>query len=767
MKFKVTLQKKQNHTELVSCVGWSSSDELFSAADDHLILKWSANSDDTTQITKLSKEVFPTDLHWFPANAGGKRLASDLFVLASTDGKFHLISKSGRVEKSVEAHRGAVLMARWSHDGTALVTVGEDGQVKIWSRSGMLRSTLSQLETPVYGVAWSPDSDHVLYTNDKQMVIKPLQPSMKPIIWKAHENLILKVDWSPVNNLIISGSEDRRYKVWDSFGRLIYSSQPHDYPITSVSWSSDGQLFAIGSFDTLRLCDKAGWSHSLEKVPTGSVLNISWTSDGTQLAGACGGGQVLLAQIIDRRLEWRNLEVLVQDESQIDVRDLASNFAEKLEFSQRIVKVCLGWGHLVVTTPTQCYIYKSSSWNTPAVFDLRDSSVFLIELAEKHFLLIDNTGLLIYSYEGRPVSSPKLPGLRPNVISSKCVSLSNDTLAVQDQKDEKIIHIFDALSGKEMGDSSKIKHHIEIIDVALDLHGPSTQRHLAFVDKNKELYLARINSHTSANRIAKLGTMVSSMCWSDCCNILATVQDTKQTTWFHPAVAFVDKDILAQTCSERDITEFGRNPEVVSFIGNHCRLRRMDGAWVSSDVSPYPSVLHQHAQAGRWEEAVRLCRFVKDGTVWACLAAMATVARDLNTAEIAYAAIHEVSKVEYLASMKDIPSVEGRNAAWALFSHQPNEAERILIQAGLVYRAIELNMQLHNWTRALKLAIQYKTHVDTVVAYRQKYLTEFGKKESNKTFIQCAAQTEIHWDTIQVKIEAELEKERQRAGARS
>ena len=36
-----------------------------------------------------------------------------------------------------------------------------------------------------------------------------------------------------------------------------------------------------------------------------------------------------------------------------------------------------------MTTPTQCYIYKSSSWNTPAVFDLRDSSVFLIELAEK------------------------------------------------------------------------------------------------------------------------------------------------------------------------------------------------------------------------------------------------------------------------------------------------------------------------------------------------------------------------------------------------
>ena len=37
-------------------------------------------------------------------------------------GKFHFVSRNGRVEKSVEAHRGAVLSARWSHDGTALGT---------------------------------------------------------------------------------------------------------------------------------------------------------------------------------------------------------------------------------------------------------------------------------------------------------------------------------------------------------------------------------------------------------------------------------------------------------------------------------------------------------------------------------------------------------------------------------------------------------------------------------------------------------------------
>jgi len=46
---------------------------------------------------------------------------------------------------------------------------------------------------------------------------------------------------------------------------------------------------------------------------------------------------------------------------------------------------------------------------------------------------------------------------------------------------------------------------------------------------------------------------------------------------------------------------------------------------------------------GRWDDAVRLCRFVKDNSLWACLAAMSAYAKDLSTAEVAYAAIDEVS----------------------------------------------------------------------------------------------------------------------------
>ena len=110
----------------------------------------------------------------------------------------------------------------------------------------------------MYSVAWGPDSEKVLYTAGKQLIIKPLQPNAKILQWKAHDGIILKVDWNSINDLIISAAKDCKYKVWDSYGRPLYSSQLHEHPITSVAWAPDGELFAVGSFHSLCLCNKTG-----------------------------------------------------------------------------------------------------------------------------------------------------------------------------------------------------------------------------------------------------------------------------------------------------------------------------------------------------------------------------------------------------------------------------------------------------------------------------------------------------------------------------
>ena len=44
-----------------------------------------------------------------------------------------MISWNGRIEKSVEAHRGAVLSGRWSFDGSAMVTGEEEFAFLTWA----------------------------------------------------------------------------------------------------------------------------------------------------------------------------------------------------------------------------------------------------------------------------------------------------------------------------------------------------------------------------------------------------------------------------------------------------------------------------------------------------------------------------------------------------------------------------------------------------------------------------------------------------------
>jgi intraflagellar transport protein 80 len=681
-------------------------------------------------------------------------------------GHFRLVLSSGRIEKTVEAHRGAVTDLAWNNDGSALLTVGEDGHVKVWSKSGMLRTPLAATGVPVYNAAWSPQSDHVLYTAGDQLVIKPLQSNKaKTEQWKAHDGVILVVDWCAVNNRIVSGGEDRKYKVWDAYGRIIYSSSQHDHPITAVRWCADGAYFAAAAYDMLRLCDEGGWSHSLQRHSSGSVYAVSWTDDGSQLALGCANGDVLFGHVVGQKLEWADYEVVIETADTVRVQNVSTGATEQLaDFRDHVVKVAMGYKHLVVVTATQALVYSTTNWHTPVIVDLKEGLVSFIKQTPNHFALVDKThGIQVYSYEGRLINVPKVGNLRPELFTAASVALSDDTLAVIDQKDAKRVHILDVTSGQPIG--KPMVHTSEVVEVTLDQAGGALARHLAFVDKNRDLHLA--SARRSTQRVGKLGAMVESISWHDTWSVLAALSNNKLTVWYYPATIFVDPEILPKTRSDRAAADFGLHPQLESFVGNRCLVRRMDGALMPTAVSPYPSVLHGFANKRQWEDAIRICRFVKDPSLWACLAAVAASAHELNAAEVSYAAIEEIDKVQYLAYIKTIPTAEGREAEMALFGRQKNEAEAILLKAGLIYRAISMNCQLFRWERALEIAIKHKTHVDTVLGLRQQSLNRLGAgaRETSRLFLKYSSQIEVVWENIQAKIAAEAEAERSRPGA--
>lgn len=68
-------------------------------------------------------------------------------------------------------------------------------------------------------------------------------------------------------------------------------------------------MFAIGGYNTLRICDKTGWTHALVKPESGSIYGMQWCSDSTQLAAASATGTVMLGQIVQRYVTNYRLEV--------------------------------------------------------------------------------------------------------------------------------------------------------------------------------------------------------------------------------------------------------------------------------------------------------------------------------------------------------------------------------------------------------------------------------------------------------------------------
>jgi intraflagellar transport protein 80 len=372
---------------------------------------------------------------------------------------------------------------------------------------------------------------------------------------------------------------------------------------------------------------------------------------------------------------------------------------------------------------------------------------------------MDNfNGIQIYTYEGRLLCNPKFGGLRTEFMNYQSVSVSNDVVAIVDKGEGKSqgVRFFDANSGKQLG--QVLEHTMEIMEIELNQFGNYSDRKLAFIDRNGDLYITNVNKHNPY----KLATMVDSLKWNDQTDMLVAIADGRFVVWYYPNIVNVDRDLLHYIKNVKP-EEYGKKAHIIDFFGTRCNIRKWDGSIATAAVSPHPLLLYELAEKKSWESAVRLCRFVKDKALWACLSAMVIKEKDnLNFAVVALGALEEVDKLQFITKIQAIPSTEGRNAEIALYMRSPDEAESILLQAGLYYRAIKMRIRMYHWSKALEIALRYKTHVDTVVAYRRRYLETFKREETMQAFLPYQSNLEINWTTIKEKIKQEKEKEKKK-----
>lgn len=109
-------------------------------------------------------------------------------------------------------------------------------------------------------------------------------------------------------------------------------------------------------------------------------MNISW-SDGAQICCASSSGNIIFGHVVEREIFYKNLKATATGRRLIEIKDIINNTTDTLDFSERIIKWELGFGHLVVATTNQLHIFNENYINTPIIID--KTEVKIIVLAKK------------------------------------------------------------------------------------------------------------------------------------------------------------------------------------------------------------------------------------------------------------------------------------------------------------------------------------------------------------------------------------------------
>lgn len=129
--------------------------------------------------------------------------------------------------------------------------------------------------------------------------------------------------------------------------------------------------------------------------------------------------------------------------------------------------------------------------------------------------------------------------------------------------------------------------------------------------------------------------MTDSFLWHEKYDLLAAISDCRLISWYYPAAVYVDRDLLnqvhiyllikvtlIQVKYVKESNDITRNALMISFTESNILVRRKDGAVINLSISPYPTLLFEFCEKGKWEKSIKLCRFVKEPTLWACLAGL-------------------------------------------------------------------------------------------------------------------------------------------------
>lgn len=244
---------------VVGVVRWSPDGKEFAAISfEDVVRVFNADGTLNREVNTASSRGVPRWLEW---TRDGQRLA-----VAKRYGQTLILDRNGDT-LSFDFHGNGSSSVSFNPDGTRLATGGFDANVRVVDVADLSQqpkelALLQAYDGDVDSVAWSPDGEWIATGHTTTLCFWKPDGTPGPVV-PASEASIMRIDWSPDSQTLVTGSWDKSVLLWNREGELVREFPSHLAPVWGTSFSPDGKQLATCGWDGLaRVLD----------VETGDIL---------------------------------------------------------------------------------------------------------------------------------------------------------------------------------------------------------------------------------------------------------------------------------------------------------------------------------------------------------------------------------------------------------------------------------------------------------------------------------------------------------------
>ncbi|MCL7045260.1 hypothetical protein MKW94_018555 [Papaver nudicaule] len=171
----------------------------------------------------------------------------------------------------------------WNGEGTLLATGSYDGQARIWTREGELRSTLNKHKGPIFSLKWNKKGDYLLSGSvDKTAIVWDVKTGEWKQQFEFHTAPALDVDWRNNASFATCSTDSMIYVCKIGENRPIRTFSGHQGEVNAIKWDPTGSLLASCSDDaTAKIWSMKQDKHVHDlKEHAKEIYTIRWSPTG-------------------------------------------------------------------------------------------------------------------------------------------------------------------------------------------------------------------------------------------------------------------------------------------------------------------------------------------------------------------------------------------------------------------------------------------------------------------------------------------------------